>query len=58
MLTTDMDKETINRRINNALAQLPEADGMNNHLRFQSIRRSICHVSYSKNIKREGEKFC
>ena len=57
VLTTDMDKETINRRINNALAQLPEADGMNNHQGSKASADQFVMSAIAKILKEKGKFF-
>ena len=57
VLTTDMDKETINRRINNALAQLPEADGMNNHQGSKASADQHVMSTIAKILKEKGKFF-
>ena len=56
VLTTDMDKETINRRINNALAQLP-ADGMNNHQGSKASADQFVMSAIAKILKEKGKFF-
>ncbi len=57
VLTTDMDKETINRRINNALNQLPDAIGMNNHQGSKASADQYVMATVAKILKEKNKFF-
>ena len=54
VLMTDMDSETIKRRINNAFAQIPTAIGMNNHQGSKASADQHVISNIAKVIKEKG----
>ena len=57
VLTTDMDNETIKRRINHALAQIPAAIGMNNHQGSKASANQYVMSTIAKILKKENKFF-
>lgn len=54
VLMTDMDSETIKRRINNAFSQIPTAIGMNNHQGSKASADQHVMSNVAKVIKEKG----
>ena len=54
VLMTDMDSETIKRRINNAFFQIPTAIGMNNHQGSKASADQHVMSNVAKVIKEKG----
>ena len=51
VLMTDMDKETIERRLKNALNQIPTAIGMNNHQGSKASADQHVMTNVAKSLK-------